>query len=71
MSFYKEPIINCEKCGEKCRAEWVDIGFGTYSQQAGPFHCHSCGWTEGGCPQIECVKERCLSWEYCQGEAIL
>lgn len=65
-----EPTMKCPKCGEETRAEWVDIGFGPYSQQAGPFHCLSCDWVEQGCPAEECIKGRCLSWDYCQGKAI-
>lgn len=68
---YKEPIAKCDDCGANCHAEWVDIGFGQYSQQAGPFHCYECGWTEIGCLQSQCLRDRCVSWDYCQGKAIL
>ncbi len=70
MSFYTEPIIKCEKCGIDCHAEWVDNGFGPYAVQAGPYHCYECGWTEVGCPQDECIKQKCISWSYCKGDAL-
>lgn len=41
-----EPTEPCPKCGETCHADFVDIGFGPYSQQCGPYHCDACGWTE-------------------------
>ena len=69
--FHTEPVGQCPRCGAEAHAEWVDIGFGAYSQQAGPFHCFECGWTETGCPQDECVQERCISWEICRGVSIV
>lgn len=69
-SFYKEPVGQCPRCENAVHAEWVDIGFGPYTQQAGPFHCYACGWTEAGCPAEYCLGPRCTSWEYCKGEAI-
>lgn len=68
-SFYEEPIKQCPECGKKARAEWVDVGFGPYSQQAGPYYC-ICGWVEKGCPAE--TKDRChqcISWDYCQGKS--
>lgn len=70
-SAYREPVAKCGNCGNAAHAEWVDIGFGPFTQQAGPFHCYSCGWTEGGCPQEECLGARCTSWDYCKGEALV
>lgn len=70
-SLYREPVAKCGHCGQPAHAEWVDIGFGPYSQQAGPFHCYACGWTERGCPQEECVGTQCQSWEHCKGEALV
>jgi len=70
VEFSEEPKMQCPKCGSECRADWVDVGFGPYSQQAGPFHCYTCNWTEIGCQAAECYKERCESWDYCQGAAM-
>jgi len=69
---YNEPIGECPVCGPgvPAYAEWVDNGFGPYAVQAGPFHCMDCGWVEVGCPQSECITDRCTSWDYCQGKAI-
>jgi MinD superfamily P-loop ATPase len=69
--FSKEPTMKCERCSEVAHAEWVDIGFGPYSQQVGPFYCEACNWVETGCPQNECIKEKCFSWNICQGRAII
>ena len=64
-----EPIEKCPDCGANMRAEWVDIGFGPYSCQAGPFHCEECGYVQGGCPADECAKDKCTAWWYCKGKS--
>ena len=69
MSFYTEPEFFCPECGERACANWVDIGFGPYSCQASPYHC-ICGWVESGCPADTCIRERCDSWDFCQGKAM-
>lgn len=65
-----EQTEKCPRCGSVCHAEWVDIGFGPFSCQAGPFHCENCGWVESGCPQEGCLPEKCISYNYCKGKAI-
>lgn len=69
-TFNTEPIKQCPVCGEDIHAEWVDNGFGPYSVQVSPFHCY-CGYVEGGCPAEKCIKEKCFSWNVCQGKSIL
>lgn len=67
-TFTKEPVFNCPQCNEQLYTDWVDNGFGPYSVQASPYGCE-CGWHETGCK--ECIKERCFSWEKCQGRALV
>jgi len=62
-----EPEFNCPKCGVELHTDWVDNGFGPYAIQASPYGCE-CGWHEKGCP--DCSKEKCYSWEKCQGKAL-
>ena len=69
-SGYTKPVAYCPNCGVEWEAEWVDIGFGPYSQQAGPYHCDNCGEVEKGCPAEKCDKNRCISYSYCQGKAM-
>lgn len=69
-SAYEEPVVQCPECQCPAHADWVDIGFGPYTQQAGPFHCYACGWTEKGCMQPVCLEDRCSSWLNCRGDAI-
>jgi len=69
--FYKKPVRLCDVCGEEAEAEFVDNGFGPYSVQAGPYNCFRCGWVETGCPAEKCIKERCFSWDVCQGKSII
>lgn len=64
----EEPVFNCPKCNEQLHTDWVDNGFGPYSVQASPYGCE-CGWHETGCK--ECIKEKCFSWEKCQGRALI
>lgn len=68
-SFYTEPVVLCSNCGNRARAEWFDIGFGPYSQQASPHICSLCGWVELGCPAEKCTT-KCISYETCKGRAI-
>lgn len=67
-TFREEPVFNCPKCNEELHTDWVDNGFGPYSVQASPYGCE-CGWWETGCK--ECIKERCFSWDKCQGRALI
>ncbi len=62
----KEPTKVCPECGEVCyAAEWVDIGFGPYSQQAGPYKCTSCDWVET-CPYVNpATCRKCVSVDTC------
>lgn len=66
-TFTKEPVFNCPQCNAELHTDWVDNGFGPYSVQASPYGCE-CGWHETGCS--ECIKERCFSWNKCQGRAL-
>lgn len=45
---YGEPVPteDCPYCGQKCEADFVDVGVG-YTQ-CGPFHCTACGASEIG-----------------------
>lgn len=67
--FYKEPKFNCPCCGEELHTDWVDIGFGPYSERVSPYGCDACGWHEVGCK--ECLSEKCFSWEKCRGRALI
>jgi hypothetical protein len=67
-TFTKEPVFNCPQCNAELYTDWVDNGFGPYSVQASPYGCE-CGWHETGCK--ECIKEKCFSWEKCQGRALI
>ncbi len=67
-TFREEPVFNCPQCNAELQTDWVDKGFGPYSVQASPYGCE-CGWHETGCK--ECIKERCFSWEKCQGRALI
>lgn len=67
----EEPKLECPVCGNDTHADWVDIGFGPFSQQAGPRFCVSCGWVEPGCPSETCLRTRCVSWEYCGGKSLI
>jgi hypothetical protein len=69
-SFYNEPTETCPKCGGVCHSEWVDVGFGPYSAQVGPYICGSCGHVCGGCAQESCIKEKCISFDKCKGESL-
>jgi hypothetical protein len=64
---YYEPYAECPKCGKRVYAEYVDIGFGPFSQQADPYYCPSCGWIETGCPAEIC--DNCKSWNICKGRS--
>lgn len=66
-TFNKEPKFNCPVCGTSLQTDWVDNGFGPYSVQVSPYNCF-CGWSEKGCDI--CIKERCFSWDKCQGRAL-
>ena len=66
-TFTKEPVFNCPQCNAELHTDWVDNGFGPFSVQASPYGCE-CGWHETGCN--ECIKEKCFSWEKCQGRAV-
>jgi hypothetical protein len=35
--------MNCEKCGEECERDEVDVGVGYVY---GPWGCWQCGWSE-------------------------
>lgn len=35
--------MNCQKCGELCDRDEVDVGVGVIY---GPWGCYSCGWSE-------------------------
>lgn len=62
--FEDKPEHKCPVCGADCEAEWVDIGFGSYSQQAGPWHCE-CGWVDE-CPYVDPNKcKSCLNERTC------
>lgn len=63
----EEPKFNCPNCNSELHTDWVDNGFGPYAVQASPYGC-DCGWSEIGCDT--CGKERCFSWERCQGRAL-
>lgn len=41
-------IEQCPYCGEKCEADWCDVGVPGAMQQVGPFHCMACGASEIG-----------------------
>jgi len=62
----EEQTRPCPDCGETCRAAWVDIGFGPYSQQAGPYRCSNCCWVEP-CPYAGDINhcEKCISFDTC------
>lgn len=36
--------MNCPQCGEKCEADFVDIGVG--EQQVSPYYCPNCDWSQ-------------------------
>lgn len=36
--------MDCPQCGEKCEADFVDIGVG--EQQISPYYCPNCGWAQ-------------------------
>ena len=60
-----EPTQPCPDCGQIALATWVDIGFGPYSQQAGPYSCTECDWVEP-CPYVSPEKcDRCVSFDTC------
>lgn len=67
--FNDEPTFKCPLCGTILHTDWVDNGFGRYAVQVSPYAC-SCGWIEGGCPAKECIKEKCFSWDICQGKSL-
>jgi len=61
----EEPTKTCPVCGWPVHAAWVDIGFGAYSQQAGPFHCDTCDWVEE-CPNVDPARcHGCLNADVC------
>jgi hypothetical protein len=66
--FNEEPIFNCPVCNTELHTDWVDIGFGAYSEQVSPYIC-DCGWCQKGCKT--CIRERCFSWMKCQGKALI
>lgn len=68
--FGTEPVSYCPNCGAQWHAEWVDIGFGPYSQQAGPHYCTVCDTVEKGCPSHRCIGNKCISYSFCLGRAI-
>ena len=70
-AYEEEPLRDCPKCGSVCRAIWVDIGFGAYSQQAGPYQCVRCKWTQPGCPSSECIGDKCAAFFYCEGKSLI
>ena len=35
--------MQCEKCGNECERDSVDVGFGVIT---GPWGCYCCGWSE-------------------------
>jgi len=43
-----EPTRPCPYCGETCYADWVDVGFGPYGVQCGPYYCEACRASEIG-----------------------
>jgi hypothetical protein len=55
--------LDCPYCGEKCDAEWCDVGVG-YVQMA-PYHCMACHATEIGTydtPRELTEKEKQTGW---------
>lgn len=66
--FNKEPEFKCPVCKTQLHTDWVDIGFGAYSQQVSPYVCENCGWSEVGCDS--CIFDKCFSWGRCQGKAL-
>ena len=62
---FKEPTKPCPVCGWPAHANWVDIGFGAYSQQAGPYRCDSCDWVED-CAYVNPANcHSCLNVDIC------
>jgi hypothetical protein len=66
--FNKEPEFYCPVCNTELFTDWVDNGFGRFAVQASPYVCE-CGWNERGCET--CIKDKCFSWEKCQGRAVI
>lgn len=43
-----EPTAPCPWCGKACYADWVDVGFGPYGVQCGPYYCEDCNASQIG-----------------------
>jgi|GEM_PF-6412524 len=54
------PIETCPCCGDDAHAEFCDIGVGM--QQIEPFHCDSCGSTQGYGPDFNPDGSRAHGW---------